>query len=497
MTTAATLPAVGQSSFPTQNDVRDSILRAIKYSFDRRGIEANILPGSDHFVRAEAYAAQVAIGIANGRIAETGFDPNTATGADLTALMSVFGVPDLPPSAATGYWAIQVVSGTVTIPVDFTGTIGAIQYKTTGTSVGLTDGAKVQVIATTTGEATDQDAATVGTWDSAAIGNLKATFTVDAGGLTGGRDEEGDEQRRERLLNRIAFPQGGGNWAQVRQWALDSSASITGAYVYPAVRGPASYDVAVLSAEADRSVTTAVRNATSAYILANMPGSARINVTTGAAQQMDIVLSATLPLPASAGGAGGGWRDPSPWPAENTKVTAYNSGTGVATVNSTATPTAGNNIGIWDYAATTPVMREYVVASGVGGGAGAWTFTVVGGFSTTPLGCYVSAGAVNLTDYADEFAAVMRTVGPGEKTSNPDILKTGRRRPGPDVEDPSDLTNQLIRGIMDSHAEILDLSYGARYLTGTTTTQTTPSVSTTTTDPPNVFTLKHIAIRKA
>jgi hypothetical protein len=78
-----------------------------------------------------------------------------------------------------------------------------------------------------------------------------------------------------------------------------------------------------------------------------------------------------------------------------------------------------------------------------------------------------------------------------------DILKHGRRRPGPDVEDPADLTNQLLRRLLASHPELLDLSYGARYLTGTTTTQTTPSVSTTTADPPNVFTLKHLAIRKA
>ena len=492
-----TLPTVGTAAFPTQNDIRDSILRGIKYSFDRRGEEANILPGSDHFIRAENFAGQVAIAIANGRIAETGFNPNTATGEDLTELLTIFGVPELEPAAATGYMVIGVTSGTVTVPVDFTLTIGAIQYKTTSTSVGLADGAKVQVIATTTGEATDQDAAASGTWDSAAIGNLKAVTTVDVGGLTGGRDEEGPEQKRERLLNRIAFPQGGGNWAQVRQYALDSSASITGAYVYGPVRGPAAYDVAVLSSEADRSVTTAVRNATASYILGRMPGCARLNITTAAEQQMDIVLSASLPLPTSAGGAGGGWRDASPWPAENAKITAYNSGTGVATVNSTATPVAGNNIGVWDWAATTPVMREYVVASGVGGISGAWTFTVVGGFSTTPLGAYVSAGAVNLTDYADEFAALLLTLGPGEKTSNVDILKHGRRRPGPDVEDPADLTNQLLRRLLASHPELLDLSYGARYLTGTTTTQTTPSVSTTTADPPNVFTLKHLAIRKA
>lgn len=496
------LPNVTDAAYPTFEEIRDAILRTIAYAFNRRSLVANVLPGSDHYIRAEAYARRVMVAVTNNQLVVSQFNPLEATGDDLRVICRIFGVPERDAAKASGYVTIQVTSGTVSITSGWQGTFpDGLKYQVTQTYLGLTNGAKVQVQAVTAGAATDQSAGAIIVWDSASIGNLKAEATVDASGITGGRDGDTDETLRTRLLDRLAFPAGGGNWAQVFAWAKEASSSVIYAWVFPNVRGPASYDIAIASDEGDRSLSTTVQNDVANYIIGKMPGWQRPNVTSVSEQQMDIVLAASLPLPESAGGAGGGWRDPSPWPAETCKITAYNSGTGIATVNSTATPTAGNRIGIWDTTPTDPAdwsMLEYTVGSTIGGGAGAWTFDVVGGFSATPLNAYVSAGAENLVDYATAFRDLVLTLGCGEKTSNVDILSFGgRRRPGPDEQEPSDLTNQLIKSMLDGRPEFLDLSYAARYLTGTTTTQTSPSVATTTADAPRIFTLKHFAIRKA
>lgn len=495
------LPTVNGANYPTHEEVRDAILRSIAYAFSRRSLSANVLPGSDHYIKADAYARRVMIAVANNQLVVEQFNPLTATGTDLRVLCRIFGVTERSAASGSGYVTIQVTSGTVSITSGWQGTSSdGLKYQVTQTYLGLANGAKVQVQAVAAGASTNKSAGAVIVWDSASIGNLKEEATVDAGGITGGRDGDTDETLRTRLLDRLAFPASGDNWAQVYQHAKDASSSVIYAWVYPAVRGPASFDVAIASDEGDRSLSTAVQSEVAAYINARMNGGMKVNVTSVAEQQVDVVLAASLPLPESAGGAGGGWRDPTPWPAETCKITAYNSGTGIATVNSTATPTPGNRIGIWDTTATDPAdwaMLEYTVGPTIGGGAGAWTFDVVGGFTATPLAAYVSAGAENLVDYADAFRTLMLALGCGEKTSNADILPLGRRRPGPDEQEPSDLTYQLIRAMLDGRPEFLDLQYSARYLTGTTTTQTSPSVATTTADAPRIFTLKHFAIRKA
>jgi len=72
-----TLPAVGDADFPTPLACRDRILEAIRYAYAEQGLTANILPGSDHFIRAEKYAARVSIAIANGELAEADMNPLT------------------------------------------------------------------------------------------------------------------------------------------------------------------------------------------------------------------------------------------------------------------------------------------------------------------------------------------------------------------------------------------------------------------------------------
>lgn len=490
------LPAVGDAAYPSASEVRDRILNAIRYAYDRRGIAANILPGSDHFIRAEKYAQRVSIALANNEIAQEAFNPLTATGDDLIALAGVFGIT---PRAAEGARGPVVVActGSVSIPAGFQCTAPDGQTYQVITAATVTDGDTINVLATTTGTASDQIAGVVMTWDSAAIGALNPVAEVGAGGITGGADADDDERLRTRLLNHLANPAVGGNWSSVNQWAEESTASVESAYTYPAVRGPASYDVAITAVGGDRTLSAAVRDVVRAYVLSKMPGQNSINVTTVTPNAVDVVISARLPLPISGGGSGGGWRDAAPWPAEVTQVTAYNAGTGVATVDSVATPSVGSSIGIWDPDAIdengdTGDMREYTVAT-VGGVSGAWTITVQNGFAANPLDAYVSAGAEFLVDYARSFRDQVATLGPGEKTDLPELLPLAARKPSPDTVAASALASRQLAALSNTYGEIQNLDYALRVDTGTATARTSPPIPLTTADPPGILTLAFCA----
>lgn len=498
------LPAVGSATYPTVAEIRDSILRTIKLGFQRVGLSANVLEGSENYIRADAIARRVVHAFANNQLALQDYSPLTAQGDNLIAIARVYGVGKRAPNKAAGYLVITC-TGTVTIPADYQCTApNGEKYQTTSVNTVAT-GASVLVEAVNAGKATDQDALTNVTWDSNAVGNLQQTAKVAASGLTGGEDEDDQEKLRQRLIDRLAFPGVGGNVSQVKAFSEDASAAVATAYVYAGARGPASYDVALVSDESDRSVPVTVINTVAAYLEANLPGHASLNVTTVAEQGMDVVFMATLALPTTAGGAGGGWRDAAPWPSgtpvagsDDGKVTAFTAATQTATVRTVATPVVGQSIAIWS--PTTETLYEYTITT-VGGVSGAWTIKVQDasgavGFKVSPLSSYVSAGAFNLKAYAATIAGQFLFLGPGEKTASSDILPRGRRQPTADQGAAANVDNRLVGNVQNEHTE-LELTYGLRLATGTTTTLTGPSVPSTTADPPRIITLQHWALRKA
>lgn len=107
-----------------------------------------------------------------------------------------------------------------------------------------------------------------------------------------------------------------------------------------------------------------------------------------------------------------------------------------------------------------------------------------------------SAGASNLSAYAEEFQAAIKLLGPGEKTTSTNKLPQARRFPPPDVEAPSDLTAIQLTLIINEHPEILDMTYAARHETGTANVRNSPSVPATVADEPRILTLKHLSIRR-
>jgi uncharacterized phage protein gp47/JayE len=491
-------------TLPTPSEFLQLLLNTLAYAYQANGITAELGVGSDNYKRMQALADRFSIANSNLQLSLKDSNPLTATGDALASLASIFNVFPRPAGAASGNVLAPFVGASLSLPADYTGTIGAEVYKTTGAQTYLSSPATVQIQAITPGAGGNQNAGAIFTWDSATIGNLNPTAVVDGSGLRDGIEADGDEALRQRLIERLTAPATGGNWSMAVQTAENATASVEHAYASCAARGPGSLNIACTAAGGDRTLASATLDTVRSAIRAVYPGQESIVVTTVTPAPVDISLAMSLPLPLASGGIGGGWRDASPWPAADVKVTAYNSGTGVATANGTVTPIVGQSIGIWDPTYTdstvTPpkkgLMREYSVAT-VGGTSGAWLITVQGGFATTPLGAYVSAGAIRLVQYARLYADRVALLGPGQTTDLPELLPRAIREPTTDVSAPSDITSKLTAAVQDAYGEISNLVLSVSYLTGTTTPATTPPLPATTANPPKVFTLKFLAFRKA
>lgn len=485
---------VGNQAYPTAAEIRDQILRDLYYYGQQHGIAYNVRPGSDYFKLAQAFANRVVVAIANNRISHDQRNPLTATGEDLTTLARVYGIEPRPSSISSGSVTVKVGgTATVTIPSGWQATGPNGKKYTVVSTEPVENGDSVAVVSVETGAATVLPTGSQITWDSAAIALLLNPATVEAPGIVGGEDEDDEEDIRRRLIDKLVAQAVGGNSASIKGWAEEISASIDGAYVFQAVRGPGSLDVCVVRNAGDRTVTGPVVDDARSNVRAEMPGGVvSINATTVDPVELDVILEATLPLPRTGGGAGGGWRDVEPWPSALVKVT--NKVGTTLTVNGSTSPSVGTSLGLWDASdPDEPVMREFRAVT-VGGTSGAWTLTVDGAIGFVEIGDYVSAGASGLVQYASDVYAEFVALGPGEKTDNPDLLPRSARYPGPDEVGPYEITGKILAGALDAYDELLELRFLATYEAGTTTPRTTPGLPATTASPPKIIVCRNLAI---
>lgn len=485
--------AVGNAAYPTAIQIRDQILSDLTYYGGQGGIVFNVKPGSEHYKVATALANRVAIAIANNKISNDQRNPLTSVGEPLRDIARVYGITERPSSQSTGNVSVKVATGiTVTIPSGWQGT-GPNSKKYVTTQINsVANGESISMTSVESGVDTVLATGSQITWDSASIASLINPATVLTPGIRGGADTDDDEDIRRRLLDRLAAQAVGGNGASLKGWAEETSASIGAAYVYEAIRGPASADIAIVGSTGDRTLSGTIVDVSRANVKAEMPGGVvSINLTTVVPEELDVILGVKLPLPESVGGTGGGWRDSTPWPAELAKITVV-AGSNF-TVNSTAAPIVGQSIGLWNRTdIDAPVMEERTVTA-VSGIANAWVFTMTGANSFVVVGDYVSAGATNLVAYAATAYAQFLLLGPGEKTENVDLLPRSARYPSPETSGPMDLTNRQIAEVMNEYDEMSNLRFFQTYETGTTTTRTSPSIAPTTSSPPRILVCKKLA----
>lgn len=130
---------------------------------------------------------------------------------------------------ATGSAGIIIPAGTVFQTSD------GVNYASDAEQTFAASTLSIDITATVGGIDGNQDAASVMSFVSP-IAGVNSQVTVDTGGLTGGADEETDEELRERVLRRRQDPPYGGCEYDYRNWMLGYS-GVTRAWTFPSYNG--------------------------------------------------------------------------------------------------------------------------------------------------------------------------------------------------------------------------------------------------------------------
>lgn len=487
------VPRIASLYYPTKEEVVDAFLRRVRINGERYGHTINVAVGSELWLRANALAGIVVHAFANNKVALQQYSPLTAEGDKALELAAQYGVLPRSGAKATGP-ATARCTGSVIIPDDFLCTApNGEKFEVTGPETVTTTGT-VTLTAVNAGTAGNLSAGTVLTWDSASIGFLQRTLTIGVGGLTGGTEDDTWEEVRARLLLKLKTSPVGTNWAQIREWALESTSSVARAFVYPAVRGPGTVDVCIIG-EDNAVLSDAVCAEVEAYVAAEASDHADISVTSYLAEAVDVVMA--LRLPDSTSATGGGWTDATPWPTQAVRITAE---AGAALTTSLAwgadDPAIGTTVYIHD--GTTLQGPRTVASIANSGGFLQVTLDIDPG---TVLNGYFSAACESIEDYAATLTEAFAALGPGEKSTSIFVLPRGKRRPLDDSSDypraghriESDLMNAETSEGTPEHPEMQDARLVTVRLTTTTTEQYAPSVPAAAGDAPRMLTLAKYA----
>ena len=464
--------------------------------------------GSNRWMTCNMIAGGLGILFANNRAGEDATMPDTATGDDLVRLCNAFGIEKSSGAGATGSVVISC-TGTVTYATgqEATSDKTGKRYRVVTATV-ASNGTSVVMVGIDLGESTNLDAGEILTWTSPPSGS-GTTCVVGAGGLQFGANADTDSSLRKKLLDRLRNPQNGGSWAHVKRWIEDATRSVQAAYVYPCAQGPAtmhaSYTVeGKRSNDYAREGSTELTTAIATKVLLEAPEFSDTVLTVASEEDLSVSIKATLPLPLSSGGQGGGWINDSAdrWPlclaGGATVVTTVVNGS-TFTINSTTTlPTAGKTI-VHLFDSDARVVRTARVVSYTSTGGGPYNVTVRldAAFDGIVAGDYVSPGLERGASYADTFQSMIATLAPGEKTSDANVLPRAYRHPRTIDGYPSGVTNDLVSKLHDAHSEIVSPSFFA--LNGSTayTLPLEPTVPASVVSPPNVWRVLRFAIYPA
>ncbi len=505
------ITATGQIYTP-QNaaEIRDQFLRDIRLGALDFGLdEPPVTPGTDWFLLGTSVANIALIGFANVTIGLDAQNILTAVGDDLDQIRIAYGLPEVAPTPSTGKIKIRV-DGSVTVN-DGEGFLlpNGLRGEVVGTYVDPADNAELDVTCIDTGEGTNLGASETVRFTSPPV-NLRTEATVSDGSpLTGGTDAEDDERKRDRILNVLRNKPSGGNWSYIRDVALAALGSVQDCYVYPALGGPGSAKVVVVKdfdedqANFSRELSTSALATVEAAIQAAMPIPQEIVVDTAADQTCDVTLQVTLPASSLSGGNGLGWVDSQPWPplvggdSGTIAISSVAAGNDVITVDA-ATTTAPIN-GQTHIAWWSRVDQKFYTALVLShsGATTAWVLTLdralVSSDGTGPSiangGDFISPAAVNMESYSTEWRGLFRSLGPGENTSDANVIPRALRHPFVVSEDPSDITTKTISTWVNKFSEITAYTIAS----APTTTPTVPSLRAT---PPNVLVPRKFAIYK-
>lgn len=500
------MTAIKQFVVKDADTIRDDIARTIRNGMVEFGIvNPNVGPNSDFILSATALGNQLAVVGANCIVATDNQMPDTGDFDGLNRWGDIFDNPPQPASGSLGSFII-VCSANAPVPTgaQLTDTAGLRYRVTTGGS--YVDGTAVPIEAVDVGAATNHDEGDTLQWATTPP-YCQDRVLVAKGGLTNGIDAEDVETYRARILDRFQTPTGSGNWAYLAAQAEKSTPSVQKAFVYPAVQGPATVDLAVVAAptttEKSRQVQgPLVTGTVYPFTRGKVPEHPNITLTTVTDVEVDVAFALVLPEAPTANppGDGGGWLNGTPWPRPDTisdfkcTVTAVTTTTQF-TVDSQAEPTQGVTRIAW-LSPLTWLLYTALVTSYTGS-AGAWVITIDEPFVDIMTGAFIWPECENAQAYCDTMLDAFKSMGPGEKTANISVFGRGFRHPPPSTSWPMALGGHQTSALTaDTFPEVASATWLYRHSAVATINggigQMVPAVPALVASPPNQFIPRHV-----
>jgi uncharacterized phage protein gp47/JayE len=470
-------------------DLKRQFLEDIELQCVDAGIDSPPVNRGTHWDLSATSTANIgSVLVFNQQMLDKDGDPTRAEGDALEEWRIKIGLPEVPPSVSSGEITTVVIGvGTIPVGLQFTAPNGfRAKTITAATGTGLLP---VSAEMLDVGEDGDIDTGTKVKFN-APPPNVLVDATVTSA-FTGGTSTETDTKKRDRVLNRLRNPPGGGNWSQIREIAMSASGAVSGAYCYPALGGPGSMKVVVTSTgdATNRAITSTMELDKIRSAIANeFPEDLNKYVVQSVAN-LPVSVGVGLDLPIVGSGA---------WLASGPRRPAVVIGT-LGTLLNLQAATSGdviNNVAVGDTVAywsvadqrfyTSTVTVVYVTATGLCNfDHSPW---LDGG--TGPLvGEWVCPACDGIVELGAAWLAAMIGLGPGENvaSSNPRFTRA-YRHPAPSAGNPHSLTNVQLAALQEAQPAIT----GSEYLLRSPVS--TPTVPALLMDAPNCLTLANFGV---
>lgn len=483
--------ATSQFNIKTAEQYRDDFLRSVKNALiTQSGIEnPNVSYGTDHYIYGTAIGKIAELAGLNILAAADAQMADTATGEDLYRIGRIYNLSLKPAGTSVGSIvlrssqdALGITSGQQLIDPQ------GLRYQVNIGGI-FDNGDSIKIVSIDTGTGTNLAAGTVLRWVSPPA-FVSPTALVATGGLTGGVDAETDEGLRTRILNRIRYPIGGGNWVQFADIAEKSSVSVQKAFVFPAFNGPSTVQVCVVrnvtATNKDRDVdTTIISTDINPALQAEVFEGIELLTTTPTNIPTNVSIGLSLPAATSAtpAGPGGGWLDGEPFPVYDADGYAqvYSvTSTTVFTVYSDVAPQAGVSRFVFVNPDNFKIYHTKVLSYVAGPVSNTYTVTVDTPCIGIAVGTWVFPDALNADTYIAALLEIFAQLGPGQITNLASLLPFAYRRPYVSDSFPSDIGPSILKFIVNAGDEIQDVQY--LYRSGTS-----PAIPSSVMDGPNIL----------
>lgn len=457
---------------------RDETAAQYRRDYKLRNPGALTGPGTQPDLDARLIADQVMPLYNDAKLIGDGIDEEKAIGVKLDAVAERLGLKRTPAVGGSGFVTLpnSTPGGTIFSGDEIFESNSGLRFRCTVTAA-YGAGDQVPIRGLDTGPGTNLKSATVMQWRSPRPGipaNAIVFEDVNGNGITGGANEQSDEQLREVVREHKRNPPAGDNDANVQRVVQATpDVAVERAFTYPAILGPGTTAVCFTLRPGKPGGARIPNPAQIAAVQANaagqLAGDFSLFVCALIAQQQDIVLRTTYESRSQ------GFVDISPWPpyqapasavrvVSATNADAFMLETADGIYTGVADPTPGQTIGFSDATTLTAyALRKKKIKTVTG--TGPWTITTETAENASDR-TYTPAVGQRAFPWSDSHAlllpALVRffdSLGPGEQVAA--FMGPGRRQrrqPESPKQFPNLVTNDLIcRQGADGEPSMLDV----------------------------------------